>query len=95
MILFAAAAAPKRKSRGKAKLLDVARKMATEGRLNVKFDHAGQTWKAIGDNGPWYDSAIVVHSRDALEPFHDTWKQVDVDSKKLIQEWMTVIISEY
>ncbi|GMN63079.1 hypothetical protein TIFTF001_032164 [Ficus carica] len=51
-------AAPKYKSRGKAKLLDVTRKVATEG-------------------------------RDALEPFHDTGKQEDANSKKLIQERMT------
>ena len=68
-------------------MLDVTRKVATEGRLNVKFDHTNQTWKAFRDNGPWY-SAIGVHTRDALEPFHDTWKQVDGDSKKLIQDWM-------
>ena len=70
-MLLAAAAAPKCKVRGKAKLLDVAKKVATEGKLNVEFDHTGHTWTAIGDNGPWYDSAIGVHTRDAHEPFHD------------------------
>ncbi|GMN64078.1 hypothetical protein TIFTF001_033146 [Ficus carica] len=42
---------------GKAKLLDVNRKLAAEGKLNVKFDHYGQTWMAIGDNGSYYDNA--------------------------------------
>ncbi|GMN65239.1 hypothetical protein TIFTF001_034305 [Ficus carica] len=79
------AAAPKYKGREKVKLLGVARKVPPKGKLNVEFDHAGQTWKAIGDNSPWYDSTIGVHTRDVLEPFHDTWKQVDANSKKLIR----------
>ncbi|GMN70116.1 hypothetical protein TIFTF001_039164 [Ficus carica] len=80
---------------GLAKLLDVTWKVALEGKLNVQFDHNSQTWNAIGDNGPWYDSVIGVHTRDALEPFHNIWKQVDADSKKLILNRMTTIISEY
>ncbi|GMN64557.1 hypothetical protein TIFTF001_033625 [Ficus carica] len=78
--------APCESCKGIAKLLDVTRKVALEGKLTVQFNHTGRTWKAIGDNGSWYDSAIGVHTRNVLEPFHDTWKQVDVDSKKLILE---------
>ncbi|GMN69640.1 hypothetical protein TIFTF001_038685 [Ficus carica] len=79
---------PKCKGRGKAKLLDVVRKVATEGKLNVEFDHTGRTWKAIRDNGPWYDSAIGDWFNFDLDANGGLIRSIiDRDSAKCHKDW--------
>ncbi|GMN70635.1 hypothetical protein TIFTF001_039677 [Ficus carica] len=36
----------------------------------------------------WLGSAVRVHTRDMLEPYHDVWKDVDANDKKLIHKRM-------
>ncbi|GMN66381.1 hypothetical protein TIFTF001_035457 [Ficus carica] len=70
------AAAPKRKGRGKAKLLDVTRKMATEGRLNVELDDTSQMWKAIGD------MAHAKYYKDLKNDLHNYFKDLGGDDNE-------------
>ena len=80
----------RRKGRGKARDHEIAVKVSKECKLTVTFDEAGGTWKALGVNGSWFDSAVNIHTRDICEPFHNAWNDVPASHKRAIQECMLV-----
>ena len=45
--------------------------MAKDRKITIKFDEAGGTWKVLGDYGPWFDSAIGIHTRDIGDLFYN------------------------
>ena len=85
----------RRKGRGKARGHEISAKVSKEDKLSVTFDEAGGIWKALGVNGPWFDSAVGIHTRDTCEPFHNAWKDVPPSHKRAIQERMLVSIKIY
>ena len=76
------AAPRRRKGRGKARGHEIATKVSKEGKLTVTFDEAEGTWKALRDNGPWFDSAVDIHTWDTCEPFHNVWNDVLASHKR-------------
>ena len=67
----APAVAPQHRGRGNAKGHDVIKIVADKGNLNVQFDEVGGTWKAVRDSGPYFDSAVDIHIRDAIASYYN------------------------
>ena len=78
------------KGRGTTRGHEITPKVAKDGKITVTFDKAGGTWKALGDYGPWFGSAIDIHTNDIYEPFHNTWKDFLASHKRDIQDRMLV-----
>ena len=43
---------------------EIATKVASDGKITIKFDKTRGTWKAIVDYGPWFDSTIGINTKD-------------------------------
>ena len=80
-----------RKGWGKAKGHEIAK----DDKIALKFDYARGTWKALGDYGPWFDSAIDIHTRDICKSYHNTRKDVDPQHKRNIQDRLLVYAMLY
>ena len=80
------AAPRRRKGWGKAKGHKIVAKVARDGKITITFDKFGGTWKALGEYGPWFDSAIDIYTRDICYPFHNAWKDVDPQHKRDMQD---------
>ena len=74
---------------------EVATKVAKDGKITIKFNMAGDTWKALRDYGHWFDSAIGIYTRDICEPYHNAWKDVDPQHKRKKQDCMLVFAKLY
>ena len=79
------AAARRCKGLGKARGHEITAKIMKDSKITITFEEADGTWKALGDYGPWFDSAIDIHTRDICEPFHNAWKDISASHKKDIQ----------
>ena len=74
---------------------EITTKVNKDGKIALKFDEAKDTWKALGEYGPWFDSAIDIHTRDICEPYHNTWKYVATEHRRIIQDCMLVSAKIY
>ena len=45
--------------------------MARDRKITITFDEVGDTYKGPGDYGPWFESAIDIHTKDICDPFHN------------------------
>ena len=70
------AAPRRRKGQGKVKVHKIATKVNKDGKIALKFDEVGGTWKALREYSLWFDSAINIHTRDICEPYHNAWKDI-------------------
>ncbi|EXB38729.1 hypothetical protein L484_004524 [Morus notabilis] len=80
-----------RRGRGGVKGYEIAQKVLQDGKITVEFDEARGTWKVLGKNGAWFDSAIGIHTGDICEPFHDAWKDISDMDNRTIQNRMLKI----
>ena len=72
----------RRKSREKVKGYEITAKVVRDRKITLKFDEARGTRKALGDYGPWFDSAIGIHTRDICKLYHKAWKDVDLSIRE-------------
>ena len=80
----------RRKGQGKANGHEIVTKVNKDGKITITFDEARGTWKALRDYGPWFDSAIDIHTKDICEPYHNSWKDISTTHKRDIQDRMLV-----
>ncbi|CAA0839344.1 Unknown protein [Striga hermonthica] len=75
----------KRKGRGPARGIEILRRLV-HGRIHVDFDEEGGTWKALGDDGPLYDSAVGILTRYYCKPIYDSWAEVPIEQRVQVLE---------
>ncbi|GER27905.1 N-succinylglutamate 5-semialdehyde dehydrogenase [Striga asiatica] len=75
----------KRKGRGPARGIEILRRLV-HGKIRVDFDEEGGTWKAIGDDGPLYDSAVGILTRYYCKPIYDSWAEVPIEQRVQVLE---------
>ena len=85
----------RRRGRGIARADELFEKLANEGRLEINFDVQNGTYKAVGPNYKFWDTALGLHTRRLTEPFHDTWRKVPAQHKTLIQNRMRICMINF
>ena len=72
----------KGRKQNKLKTIEDLRKEAKGGQLDIEFDKV-ETYKAVGKRSANFNNAIVMITKDLLEPYFFYWKDQDPDQRKL------------
>lgn len=63
--------------RGKTCRIDIQNVVTKEAKLTAQFDNNGKTWKALGCNGTFSETAARIHVRVVIPLYLHSWFAVD------------------